>query len=73
MPCRDQIVSTLNQLASDRDTDVREAAASGLRVEARAPPKEESVEAVAPTVVVESEDKEGDEDEVPSWAQIASK
>jgi len=73
LPCRDQIVSTLNQLASDRDTDVREAAASGLRVEARAPPKEESVEAVAPTVVVESEDKEGDEDEVPSWAQIASK
>jgi len=67
LPSRDQIVSALNQLAADRDPDVREAASSGLRVSPKPPPKETEesksasaeetvVAAATPMVVVESAD-----------------
>ena len=60
-------MSALNQLAADRDPDVREAASSGLRVSPKPPPKETEesksasaeetvVAAATPMVVVESAD-----------------
>ena len=61
----DLIVQALNQLSRDDDTDVREAAASGHRVNNCPPP-------VQMEVVVGGEEEEGVSGS-PSWAEIAAK
>jgi hypothetical protein len=78
LACHPLVVTALQQLAADRDTDVREAAARGHRVQAAPPPQPATGEQ-------EHKEKEGDEEkegeegesgvgsDPPSWAQIAAK
>ena len=78
----DQVVAALQQLAGDRDTDVREAAAKCNRVQAT-PPAPPTAQAEAERGEEEGREKEGGEEggqeggssgsDPPSWAQIAAK
>lgn len=85
----DQVVAALEQLAADRDTDVREAAAGGQRVQAVQPPPSAAAADATSTAAKEEgeqqlqqheegggeeEEEEGSSSsEPPSWAQIAAK
>ena len=64
-------MQALEQLAADKDADVREAAAARCRVQTNPPIRVKVEEEVGEVEQTAGED--GGDPEAPSWAQIASK